>query len=137
MQIGELAKRLGVKADTLRFYEKKQILQASNRTKSGYRSYSEEDYRQAQFILRCKLMGFSLAEIKELLAIQINKSDHSCQQVKQQITDKREEIERRIAELQSFRACLVDLEHECNGGSESAESCPILKALAVYDWTIK
>ena len=133
MQIGELAKKLGIKTDTLRFYEKNKLLTASQRSASGYRRYSMADYHQAQFILRCKSVGFSLTEIKELLAIQVDKSNHSCQEVKQQIIDKRQDIERRLLELGRFHASLVELETACCGGDESAESCSILEALTPHD----
>lgn len=129
MQIGQMAKKLGVKTDTLRFYEKNGLLQASTRSDSGYRYYSEADFKLVQFILRCKHVGFTLADIKELLSIRIDKSGHSCEEVKGRTTAKRIEVEQRIAELERFRQSLVVLERACCGGPESAESCSILEAL--------
>jgi MerR family Zn(II)-responsive transcriptional regulator of zntA len=129
MQIGQLAKKLGVKTDTLRFYEKNGLLTASTRSQSGYRFYTESDQKRALFIFRCKRVGFTLADIKELLSIRIDKSSHSCNEVKSRTTAKRLEVELRIRELECFRDSLIQLEQACCGGPESAEYCSILDAL--------
>ena len=129
MQIGQMAKTLGVKTDTLRFYEKHGLLTPASRSDSGYRYYSKSDLKLAQFILRCKNVGFTLADIKDLLSIRIDKSGHSCEEVKSRTTAKREEVERRITELQRFHASLLSLEKACCGGPESAQNCSILDAL--------
>lgn len=133
MQIGQMAKKLGVKPDTLRFYEKNGLLQPSTRSQTGYRYYSDADFQRAMFILRCKRVGFTLADIKELLSIRIDKSNHSCEQVKGRTTAKRIEVEHRIAELQRFHRSLTELEKACCGGPESAESCSILESLEHQD----
>jgi MerR family Zn(II)-responsive transcriptional regulator of zntA len=129
MQIGQMAKKLNVKTDTLRFYEKNGLLTASSRSNSGYRYYNQADYQRAMFILRCKRVGFTLADIKELLSIRIDKTSHSCEEVKRRTSTKRAEIELRIKELECFRDSLIQLEQACCGGPESAEYCSILEAL--------
>ena len=129
MQIGQMAKKLGVKTDTLRFYEKNGLLTPSTRSETGYRYYSQGDFQRAMFILRCKRVGFTLSDIKELLSIRIDKSSHSCEQVKNRTTAKRVEVEERIAELQRFHQSLTELEKACCGGPGSAEYCSILEAL--------
>lgn len=118
MQIGQMAKKLGIKPDTLRFYEKNGLLQPSTRSQTGYRYYSDADFQRAMFILRCKRVGFTLADIKELLSIRIDKSNYSCEQVKSRTTAKRIEVEHRIAELQRFHRSLSALEKVCCGGPE-------------------
>ena len=77
MKIGEFSRQLGVSTDTLRYYEKHGLLTPSSRSAVGYRFYSEDDYKQMAFILRAKNVGFSLAEIKELLQIKFHKDQHS------------------------------------------------------------
>ena len=129
MQIGQLAKKLDVKTDTLRFYEKNGLLKASSRSDSGYRYYNEADYQRALFILRCKRVGFTLADIKELLSIRIDKTAYSCEEVKQRTAAKLHDVEVRIKELEAFRDSLSQLERACCGGPESAEYCTILEAL--------
>ncbi|WP_175474008.1 MerR family DNA-binding transcriptional regulator, partial [Vibrio cholerae] len=63
-QIGELAKRCGVSTDTLRFYEKNELIAPATRTESGYRLYDEKSQQQVTFILKAKELGLSLEEIK-------------------------------------------------------------------------
>ena len=105
------------------------MLTPSTRSDSGYRYYSQTDQQRALFILRCKRVGFTLADIKELLSIRIDRSSHSCHEVKSRTTVKRLEIEQRIKELECFRNSLAQLEQACCGGPESAEFCSILDAL--------
>lgn len=72
-QIGELAKRCGVTADTLRFYEKNNLIAPASRSESGYRLYDENNQKQVTFILKSKALGLSLDEIKELLEIRLKR----------------------------------------------------------------
>ena len=65
-RIGELARACGVKADTLRFYEKNGLISPGIRNESGYRLYGEQDRRRLEFIIRAKSVGFSLADMSRL-----------------------------------------------------------------------
>ena len=67
--IGQLAKEVQVKTDTIRFYEKIGLMPKPFHTQSGYRQYVSEDLKRLRFIIRAKEMGFTLAEVKGLLAI--------------------------------------------------------------------
>ena len=79
-RIGELARACGVKADTLRFYEKNGLISPGIRNESGYRLYGEQDRRRLEFIIRAKSVGFSLADMAgELLALDTNKARVTCQ----------------------------------------------------------
>ena len=128
-RIGELAKMCGVKADTLRFYEKHGLLAPSVRTESGYRIYTDIDADRLRFIIRAKEVGFTLNEISELLSIELNKSQWACADVKGLVDDKLLQIEQKIAQLNVFRTTLQSLSRACCGGAESAEHCTILEAL--------
>ncbi|MFP2768523.1 Zn(2+)-responsive transcriptional regulator [Oceanisphaera sp. KMM 10153] len=128
-RIGELAKHFGVKADTLRFYEKEGLLSPSLRTPAGYRLYSEDDKRRLHFILRCKRVGFSLKEVDELLSLKVSSCKVTCREVKAVADTKITDVEERIAELEQFRDSLRQLSEACCGGLESAEHCSILEAL--------
>ncbi len=81
-QIGELAKRCNVTADTLRFYEKNQLIKPAGRSESGYRLYNQQNQNQVSFILKAKDLGLSLDEIRELLEIKLEETEHSCAEVK-------------------------------------------------------
>lgn len=128
-RIGELAKLTGVSNDTLRYYEKNQLIAPASRTDSGYRMYLPEAAEQIRFIQRAKGVGFTLSDINELLSIKIEKNEHSCQEVKTFTETKLEDVERKLAELMRIKQALEKLNEACCGGPESAEHCSILQAL--------
>ncbi len=128
-RIGELAKACDIKADTLRFYEKHGLLAPSMRSDAGYRLYTEDDVARLRFILRAKSVGFTLAEISELLFIDLDKSNWACADVKGMVNSKLADVEAKIAELTQFKVSLKRLSDACCGGSLSAEHCSILEAL--------
>lgn len=129
-QIGELAKKCQVSADTLRFYEKTQLLKPAGRSESGYRLYNEENQRQVNFILKAKELGLSLEDIKELLGIQLEPTEHSCAEVKLITFSKLATIDSKIIELTRIRVALKKINDACCGDvTDSAEHCSILAAL--------
>ena len=125
----KLAKACGVKADTLRFYEKNGLISPGIRNESGYRLYSEQDKRRLEFIIRAKSVGFSLADIGELLDLDTNKAKVTCQEVKAVADTKLAQVEQKIIELTRFRDNLRELSNICCGGPRSAEHCTILETL--------
>ncbi|EGR2797642.1 MULTISPECIES: Zn(2+)-responsive transcriptional regulator [Vibrio] len=129
-QIGELAKRCGVSADTLRFYEKNQLILPAGRSESGYRLYSEENQKQVGFILKAKALGLSLEEIKELLEIKLEATEHSCAEVKAITSAKLALIDEKIAQLSQIRQALKKINDACCGHTDDdASHCSILAAL--------
>ena len=128
-KIGELAKKYQLKTDTLRYYEKNQLLVPNARLANGYRYYTEQDELTLRFILKAKNVGFSLQEIGELLEIERNKSNWACADVKQIVETKIEVLTQKIDQLAKFQASLQSLADACCGGSESAHYCSILENL--------
>ncbi|WP_105188267.1 Zn(2+)-responsive transcriptional regulator [Pseudoalteromonas sp. T1lg48] len=133
MRIGELAKQVDMSTDALRYYEQQGLLSAPLRNASGYRQYGRKHMAQLRFIRRAKDVGFSLEEIAELLKINFEKEQHSCQEVKDLTLKKRELVAERIAELQRFHASLSQLAEQCCGSSAPAQHCSILTALEDID----
>ena len=129
MKIGDLVKQHGVSVDTIRFYEKQQLLTPSARSEAGYRLYNAADNQRLGFILRAKSVGFSLQQIRELLQIEDNKSQWQCSDVKDKVQHKMAEIAQQIAGLQRFYQALEQLDQACCGGTVSATECSILTAL--------
>ncbi|MGF1691496.1 Zn(2+)-responsive transcriptional regulator [Photobacterium kagoshimensis] len=128
--IGQLAKRSGVSSDTLRFYEKNGLLQPAGRSDSGYRLYSEENLSRVKFIMRSKAVGLSLDEIRELLDIRLEASQHSCAEVKAITQAKLDEVDTKIAELNRIRVALKKINDACCGhDDDNASHCSILEAL--------
>ncbi|NOH54459.1 Zn(2+)-responsive transcriptional regulator [Vibrio coralliilyticus] len=129
-QIGELAKRCGVTTDTLRFYEKNDLIRPMGRSESGYRLYNEENQKQVGFILKAKDLGLSLEEIRELLEIKLEATEHSCAEVKAITSAKLEVIDEKIAELSRIRQALKKINDACCGHiDDDASHCSILGAL--------
>ncbi len=130
-QIGELAKRCNVSTDTLRFYEKNKLIIPAGRSESGYRLYNVENQKQVQFILKSKSLGLSLDEIRELLDIKLEATEHSCAEVKSITSAKLDFIDEKIHELMRIRRALKRINDACCGHiDDDASHCSILEALA-------
>ncbi len=128
--IGQLAKLCQVSSDTLRFYEKNNLLQPAGRSDSGYRLYSEDNLSRVKFILRAKSIGLSLDEIRELLDIRLEASQHSCAEVKAITQAKLDEVDMKIKELTRIRKALKKINDACCGHvDDDASHCSILGAL--------
>ncbi len=126
LSIGELARRGGVAIDTVRYYERSQLLTPSGRLASGYRRYGELELRRLQFIRRAKALGFTLNEVRELLNLG---SRESVAKIKVLAETRLRDLDRRLTELQQIRAGLCELIDACPGHGRAAD-CPILKALS-------
>ena len=108
MRIGELAARFGLNPKTIRYYEEIGLLPRAARLDSGYRRYDERDAERLGFIRRAKMLGLSLDEIRDILSMQQTDSP-PCGQVLNLIDIKISAIDRRKAELETFRAELANL----------------------------
>lgn len=124
--IGQIAKRAGVRIDTVRYYERNGLLTPAGRMPSGYRRYGELELKRLRFIRRAKALGFTLEEIKQLLTLS---SERSVARVKQAAQTKLADVDNRLAELERVRNGLRQLIAACPGHGRS-ESCPILRALS-------
>jgi len=127
LTIGAVAKRAGVAIDTIRYYEREGLLPEPTRRPSGYRSYGEGTVAQLRFIRRAKTLGFTLEEIRDLLALSADRQ-RGVKAVKQRAQRRLADIETRIAELERVRAGLAELVQACPGHG-APEQCPILRAL--------
>jgi MerR family copper efflux transcriptional regulator len=125
--IGEVARRAQVGIDTVRYYERHHLLPQAPRRLSGYREYALDDVKRLRFIRRAKDLGFTLAEIRELLALSADR-DRGVRGVKARAQTRLAEVERRIRELQQVRRGLKRLIAACPGHG-ALDRCPILTAL--------
>lgn len=129
--IGQLARRAGVAIDTVRYYERNRMLAPAGRLASGYRRYGDAELKRLRFIRRAKVLGFSLADIRELLSLS---DERSVAKIKRAAEAKLADVEQRLAELQRIHAGLQTLVAACPGHGR-AEACPILNALNEEDPT--
>jgi len=125
--IGEVAKRAAVGIDTVRYYERHHLLPAAPRRLSGYREYGKDDVRRLRFIRRAKELGFTLAEISELLTLSTDR-ERGVREVKSRAQMRLTDIDRRIHELKKMQRALKQLIEACPGHG-ALEQCPILRAL--------
>ena len=127
LTIGALAKQTGTAAGTIRFYEQQGLLPPAHRTPSGYRKFGDEAVSRLRFIERAKRLGFSLADIQSLMALE-ETPEASAADVRRRVVDKIAEIDERLAELSSMRDSLSQLAARCDGKSD-IEHCPIMESL--------
>jgi MerR family copper efflux transcriptional regulator len=128
LTIGTVAKRAGVSIDTIRYYEREGLLPEPLRRASGYRSYNETAVRQLRFIRRAKDLGFTLEEIRDLMALSSDRRG-GVKAVRKRAEQRLASIDARIAELMRIRQGLQQLVEACPGHGDP-EHCPILRALA-------
>lgn len=125
--IGDAAKASSVSAKMIRHYESIGLLKEARRTGAGYRLYSRQDVQVLQFIHRARVLGFSLDQIGNLLALWQDKSRASAD-VRALARGHIDELNKKIAELESMRRTLERLAASCHGDARS--ECPILDDLA-------
>jgi len=127
VNIGEAARRSGVSAKMLRHYEALGLLGEVHRTDSGYRQYTPADVHTLRFIKRSRALGFSMAEIAELVNLWQNRgrASASVKRIAQKHVD---DLSERIAAMQAMQRTLQKLLLHCHG--DARPDCPILDDLA-------
>ncbi len=126
MRIGEVASQAAVNVQTLRYYERRGLVQPSRRSRSGYRVYDPEAVRRVQFIKRSQELGFTLHEIESLL--ELREGTGHCADVRAAAQSKIVDIEERVRGLEGMRRALQVLVDSCE--SEGSERhCPLLEDL--------
>jgi Cu(I)-responsive transcriptional regulator len=127
MQIGRVAERSGVPAKTIRYYEEIGLIAKPARTDGGYRAYDERDVEILRFVNRARGLGFSIKDVKNLLALYEDRGRASAD-VKSIALEHVAEIEHKMSELESIRRTLLHLAERCHG--DRRPECPILDELA-------
>jgi MerR family copper efflux transcriptional regulator len=133
MTIGEAAVRSGVPAKTIRYYEQIGLLGPPTRQPNLYRTYDEGDVAMLHFIGRARQLGFSVQDLKNLVALYRDRS-RSSRDVKRVAEQHLARVERKIRELQSLRHALADLVERCAG--DNRPDCPIMDDLEGRDVTV-
>ena len=125
MTIGRLAKLLGVNVETIRYYQRRGLIEEPQRPSTGYRKYTALTIARMNFIRRAQQLGFSLADVEKLI-----KLDHgrNCREVRLIAEGKHAALERQIAELERMRAELQRLIQACKS-NRGRKTCPIIALL--------
>lgn len=127
MTIGEAAQRAAVPAKTIRYYESIGLVSVAVRGANHYRSYTDADVAMLRFIGRARRLGFTIEDLKQLVALYRDRSRASAD-VKAIALHHIERIDRRLEELRTVRAALAELADRCHG--DERPDCPILDGLA-------
>lgn len=127
ISIGQLARAAGVGVETVRFYERKGLLDAPPRKDSGYRQYDGDAVERLKFIRRAQLVGFTLKEIQDLLALR-DDPDARRADVRERAAAKVADIDAKVRDLLAMRASLDRLLATCAVDGPAAD-CPIITAL--------
>ncbi len=127
MRIGELAQATGTKAETIRYYEREGILPYADRTDSNYRDYSKDHLATLTFVRRARELGFSMAQVRELLALS-DRDDKPCQDVDRLARSQIDEVQRKINDLTAMRDELSRMLAACD--TDKIGQCRIVESLA-------
>ncbi|MEJ5211603.1 MAG: Hg(II)-responsive transcriptional regulator [Burkholderiales bacterium] len=123
--IGTLARKAGVNIETIRYYQRRGLLQEPPKPAEGYRLYPLEAVARVLFIKRAQRLGFSLEEIIHLLKL----GEGNCSETKALALQKLSAIESRLEDLERMRRTLQELVQQCESGAATA-GCPIVSSLA-------
>ena len=126
--IGQAAKAAGVNVETLKYYERRGLLPEPPRSSGNYRLYPEESVRIVRFVKRAQELGFTLNEIRELLALRDGGDSVGCVDVRSQAGRKLLDIKSKIQSLRTMQEALSRLVAQCSGEGPVTR-CPILEAL--------
>jgi MerR family mercuric resistance operon transcriptional regulator len=123
---GRLARRAGVNVETIRYYQRLQLVQEPARPPGGVRRYGEAAVSRVRFIRRAQELGFSLAEIRRLMRLG---DPQSCGEARSLAAEKLALVESRVADLERLRRVLRDLIGRCDR-RRGKVACPIIESLA-------
>lgn len=128
MTISKAARKAGVGVETIRFYERRELIEQPRRpVGTGFRTYPEETVQRIQFIRQAQELGFSLREIQELLSLRADPAA-DCAEVRQQALRKLEEVNHKVAQLEKIHDALEELIAACPG-SGALRVCSIMAVL--------
>lgn len=130
VQIGKAAQQTGLSVDTIRFYEKQELVPTPLRTSGGYRMYAQEHIERLKFIGRAQDLGFSLHEIRELLLLENNRVQ-SCVHVRNCIEEKIASVHRKILALKRLESRLKTARGQCSDAIQTLcdSGCPVLHSM--------
>ena len=129
LTIGKVAKEAGVNIQTLRYYERRGMIQPVSRRDSGYRLYGSDASHRIRFIKRAQELGFTLREISELLKLKVSHRAR-CGDVKKKAERKLADVEMKMRALKAIEAALKELIRKCRNEA-TTDDCPILRSLEI------
>jgi Cu(I)-responsive transcriptional regulator len=132
MKISEAARRSGLNAKTIRYYEDIQLIAPAARGDNGYRLYDSKAVEELQFLARARGVGFDLEECRQLLELQRDRSRRS-RHARDLVLEKSQQLQERIEQLVAMQQVLQDMASRCRG--DEGPDCAILEDLAATQET--
>lgn len=126
LTIGRLAGHSGVNLETVRYYERIGLMPKPQRTEGGHRLYDRQHLKRIGFIRRSRELGFSLEEIRSLLAL-VDGGVYTCAQVRDMTLQHSADVRRKIADLRRLERSLRAMAAQCSG--DTVPKCPIIDVL--------
>ena len=125
MRIGELARSVGVNVETIRYYQRIGLLDVPEKPYGSMRSYKDLDLQRLRFIRRAQQLGFSLEDIRELLAL----SCADCERVEKLAAEKLSQVKAKLRQLRKIESVLAKTVKQC-ASRKGNEPCPIIETLS-------
>ena len=133
LRIGDLSRRTGCKIETIRYYERIGLLPRPARSAARYRLYSSDDVRRLVFVRRCRELGFTLEEVRTLLALAADHSKDTCGEVREIAAGHLADIRAKIADLRVMESLLSDAVRRCD--TNKPPGCPLIDSLSAGSQT--
>ncbi len=131
LKIGEVAKRSGIGIETLRFYERSGLLSQPARTEGGYRLYDAEALKRLEFIKRAQTLGFTLEEIKRIIA-ESRAGHRPCAEVRETVRKRLIELDEQMIQMRRYRDALADtLKQWDEKGSADGDFCGLIESAEI------
>jgi MerR family mercuric resistance operon transcriptional regulator len=128
IRIGELSRRTGCNIETIRYYERVCMLPPPPRSASRYRLYAAGDVHRLTFVRRARESGFSLDEVRALLALSVDTGRETCVEVRELAASHLADVRAKIADLRAMERALADAVRRCDAGDPAG--CPLIDALS-------
>lgn len=124
--IGAMSRETGVNIETIRYYERIEIMPKPDRTEGGNRQYNRDQFKRLFFIKRCRELGFSIEEIKALLWM-VDQAEFTCGEVHEMTIEHLANVKKKISDLRRLEKSLKTMAAECSKGD--IPECPIIDTL--------
>jgi DNA-binding transcriptional MerR regulator len=132
IRIGDVAKLTGISVDALRYYDREGLLPSPVRSPNGARRFPPDVVSRVRFVKQAQAAGLTLRDIKQLVAVQRGRGRGACQRMRSVMSERLEEIDGRVQQLQVFRGLLERYRSACDEALACGDdpACPSLDALA-------
>ena len=129
-RIGEVAAKVGITVDALRYYEKLGVLPRPRRTTGGFRHYGDDVLRQLQFIRQAQALGLTLSDVRQLMGDQGRPGRDRCQKVRDLLSLRLKDVDQKLRQLRSFRRTLRSHLLACEDAlAHEKPACPVISEL--------